>query len=100
MDLMRTRTCAAKSSFIVLTAFIVGASSAAFAADPEVAPVAGQPAPAAPAPVAEPAPPPPPPSTDKSFPATPPPIAEPTAVVGANAKEPRPAGQLTVEPDP
>jgi len=89
----------AKSLCNVLTAVAVaGSSVVALAAEPGAPPDTSAPAAATPAPVAAPAA--PAPETSNSFPAKSAPVLEPPATVGANAKEPRPGGQLTVVPDP
>jgi hypothetical protein len=87
---------------VLAVVFVAGSSAAALAAGQDAPAGAGEAPPPPPppsAPVPEPAPAPPPP-TNQSFPAKPAPVDEANAQVGANAKEPRPGGRLTVVPDP
>jgi len=81
---------------------VAGSWTAARAAAQDTAPEAAPPlpAPGPPAPGTELPPPPPPPAPGKAFPTRPAPVEEASAQVGANPKEPRPGGRLTVVPDP
>src|SRR5205809_922573 len=97
---MTTGPAVGKSLCTVLAAlFVAGSSAEALAAGQDAPSGAGEPLPPPPAAIVEPAPAPPPP-TSRTFPASPPRVDEPAAQVGANAKEPRPGGQMTVVPDP
>jgi hypothetical protein len=80
--------------------FVVASSTVAFAEEPSAPPATSETPPPPPVIEVVPPPPPAPPPPGKSFPVAPPPVVEPPAQVGANPKEPRPGGQMTVTPEP